>query len=166
MREAGRSFAAVAQHFAVAPSTVRTRARKEGWGAGTDAAAALDKPAAPRRAAGTPSTFAEAARRLLTRRLFKVLDIRLRMMELRMQSQLENAATGNLPPDEDEERIARQLGTLIKTIEQITELDPEPRTAAGGGHTDQSNDRAAAASEADAFRREIAERLEALLPPA
>ena len=67
-----------------------------------------------------------------------------------------------MPAGEVEEGM-RQLATTMKTIEQATELDPDLHRSADGGA--QSSDAATRASEADALHREIAERLEKLVPP-
>ena len=67
-------------------------------------------------------------------------------------------------PAGDDEKDMRQLATTMKTIEQATELDPDLHRSADGGATIQQTPQARA-SEADAFRREIAERLEKLIPP-
>ena len=67
-------------------------------------------------------------------------------------------------PAGDVEKDMRQLAATMKTIEQATELDPDLHRDADGGA--KSSDAATRASEADARRREIAERLEGLVPPA
>ena len=94
------------------------------------------------------------------------MDLNLSLMELRMEKQLKQAKKqkdGAMPAG-DVEKDMRQLATTMKTIEQATELDPDLHRAADGGA--KSSDAATRASEADARRREIAERLEGLVPPA
>jgi hypothetical protein len=53
---------------------------------------------------------------------------------------------------------------VTKSLSQAKELDADLDRAAGGGPT--ASNPGSAASEEEAFRREIAERLEKLIPPA
>jgi hypothetical protein len=55
------------------------------------------------------------------------------------------------------------MTSAMKSIEHVKELDPDFNRPADGGPAAIDPD--AAASEADSFRRAIAERLEKLLPP-
>jgi hypothetical protein len=103
-------------------------------------------------------------RRVLARRVYRVMKLNLELMELRMQKQLKDAKSNEAAiPAGDAEKDIRQLASLMKTIEQTTELDPDRTRAADGGA--KSSDAQARASEADAKRREIAERLAGLIPP-
>lgn len=162
LRAEGATFAAIGRLFAVTADSVAKRARREDWPA----------PAKPtgrtrRRPGASPLTAADAAdiRRSLARRLLAVMDLNLELMELRMHKQLQQArkSDGAVPPG-DTDKEMRQLAATMKSIEQMTELDPDRhRDADGGG---KSGDAAARASETDALRREIAERIEKLIPPA
>lgn len=161
LRGEGATFAAIAKHLGLTVSTVSQRARKEGWPspAGSLARAKRSSAASP------PPASSADARRSLARRLFTVMDLNLELMELRMHKQLKQARKqkdGDIPAG-DVEKDMRQLTTTMKTIEQATELDPDRAHDADGGA--KSSDAATRASEAEALRREIAERIEKLIPP-
>jgi hypothetical protein len=153
LRVEGASYAAVGRQLGVSGDTIAKRAHREGWPA----------PAGARTAPKLPADTA-AVRRRLMHRLYRVMDLKLELMELRMQKQLKQAKKkdGDIPATDDEKDM-RPLATVMKTIEQATELDPDLDRAAGGGA--RGSDSQARASEADAFRREIAERIEKLIPP-
>jgi hypothetical protein len=166
LRAEGTTLAVIGKHFGVNPTTIGHRARREGWPAplkraGAAASAGKWKPAGR-------SYASVDVRRRLTRRIYNIVDSKLELMELRMQKQLKQAkeavkGDGDIPAG-DEEQDTRHLATYIKTIDQATEFDPDrARDADGGADT---TDIEARASEAEAFRREIAERLEKLIPPA
>lgn len=156
LRAAGATFAAIGKQLAVTAASVARRAQREGWPSPR-----------PTRRSSTPLPAADSAdiRRSLARRLFTVMDLNLELMELRMHKQLKQAreTDGDIPAG-DAEKDMRQLAATMKNIEQATELDPDPQRAADGGA--KSSDAVARASEADALRREIAERIEKLIPPA
>ena len=156
LRGEGATFVAIGKQFAVDKNTIATRAKKEGW----------PSPAQANRKskASLPADTANV-RRGLARRVYRVMDLNLSLMELRMEKQLKQAKKqrdGDMPAG-DVEKDMRQLAATMKTIEQATELDPDLHRAADGGA--KSSDAATRASEADAFRREIAERIEKLIPP-
>jgi hypothetical protein len=176
MRAAGSSLAAIARHFDVSPSTISHRASREAWPAGTAAAAPL------RRSPGPAAPATAGIRSRLALRLYKVIEFRIRMMELRMQKQLQAYETdpdGSVPaaPAKDERD---GFAALIDSINKVTELASEPAPAAGGRRksasavnaelgslsSDTDPDGLAVASEKDALRREIADRLEKIFPPA
>ena len=161
LRGEGATFAAVAEQLGIGAQTVRHRARKEGWPSpGGSPARATRKS----KASSLP-TDTEDIRRGLARRLYRVMDHNLELMEIRMHKQLKDAKRKDaVIPAGDVEKDMRQLAATMKTIEQATELDPDLHRAADGGA--KSSDAATRASEADARRREIAERLEGLVPPA
>jgi hypothetical protein len=156
LRAEGASLDALAEQFGVTHSMMGRRARKEGWSS----------------ASGSPSTRAPTKpadttqmRRALAQRVYRVMNLNLALMELRMQKQLKDARKKNADiPAIDAEKEMRQLATFMKTLEQTTELDPDRHAHADGGA--KFSDAAARASEADARRREIAERLEGIVPPA
>jgi len=162
LRAEGASCAAIAGRFGVNPSTIALRARRERW-----PSLVPGLPAAVR-----ASAAAAAERRRLVQRLYSVMNLRLELMELRMQQQLKAAKKHTKSKDKTDgsempaagEEDTRHLGVLLKTIEQATELDPDRDRNAEGGAKPASSE--TSASEADAFRREIAERLEKLVPPA
>jgi Helix-turn-helix domain len=158
MRAAGTSYAAIAHQFGVAPTTIQNHALCHGWpGCGPPRPASLRKRSFVGATAGM--------RRKLVRRLYSAIDTKLSLMERRMQQQLDTLdADPGAPaiPAVDAEREARAIGTLIRNLDKVTEFAAElDRTASGGPGT---TDAAALASEADAFRREIAQRLAKLIP--
>ena len=59
----------------------------------------------------------------------------------------------------------KRLATFKKTIQDNTEYAPDTEPAAGGA-AHRAATAEALASEADVFRREIAERIAKLIPPA
>ena len=164
LRAEGATFAAIGKELGISASTIVNRARSEGWPPpiGTTRRAKSRPKPAPL-AADTAE-----ARRCLMHRLYALMDYNLEMMELRMQKQLKEARKqarskdGTLPAGVDEEGM-RQLANTIKTIEQAKELDPDLHRSADGGA--RPADARAGASEAEAFHREIAERLGKLIPP-
>jgi transposase-like protein len=163
LRAEGASLAAIAKRLGIARSTLGYRAHKEDWPSPARAPAP-DAPS-PRRLPRLPASAATSVvRRSLVRRLYRVMDTKLKLMELRMHKQLQDTQQDketDIPPTDDD-REMRQLGALIKTIDQVTELEADASPAGGRA---RSGDAEARASEADAFRREIAERIEKLIPP-
>ena len=155
LRAEGATFVALGKQFGVSDTAIGDRARREGWharqGAKSKAVAAADDTTQMRRA--------------IAQRVYSVMNLNLALMELRMQKQLKDARKKNADiPAIDAEKEMRQLATFMKTLEQTTELDPDRHAHADGGA--KFSDAAARASEADARRREIAERLEGIVPPA
>jgi uncharacterized protein YjcR len=163
MRSEGATYALIGKSLGVRAATISCRARKEGW----DGAAKADRSAkavARRKRRDQRATGLTASiRARIALRLFSVIDTRLAIMEHRMHKQLERIEADSDAPAAGEEADTSQLGTLIKTIDQVMELDPDLARAAEGGA--KSTDSDAHASEADAFRREIAERIEKLIAP-
>src|SRR5262249_29378065 len=105
------------------------------------------------------------ARRELEQRVYRVMNLNLELMELRMQRHLKDAKKKNADiPAIDADKEMRNLAGVMKTLEQTTELASDRHARTDGGA--KSTDAAARAYEADARRREIAERLEGLVPPA
>lgn len=174
LRAAGETCAAIARRFGLTPGTVVRRARKEGWpGPGGASSPAASGAKARRPSPATADIHAEVARRL-----FGVIAVRTRMMELSMQKRLDarkkNDAGSEPPIVTREERD--DFAALIQDIKQVLEISPEP-AAAADGRTRTANPELAAlsddidphglavASKKDAHARAIAERLEKLLPP-
>lgn len=162
LRADGVSFAVIGDRFGIGRKSLADRARKERWEEAPSPAASRSAPHTRR---AFPSPAAAAGVRALSRRLYAVLDLRIKMMELRMKKQLDeqmNAlAAGEQPPPADDER--ETLGALIKNIQEVTELATDlDRTTHAGARSARSDARA---SEADALRRQIAERIKSLVPP-
>lgn len=158
LRAEGASFSAIAARFGVHATSVGVHARKHNWpGHGTPARVA---PLHKRSFVGASM----GQRRRLVRRLYNAIDIRLSLMEKRMQQQLATLGTDNpqLPPPGENEREARAIGALIRNLDKVTEYAADLEATTSGGRTAAAA--AALASEADAFRRDIAERLAKLVP--
>jgi len=105
------------------------------------------------------------ARRNLIQRLYRAMDMKLKLMECRLEKQLEKLATdapGADVPSADHERDARTFGTMIKNIDQVKEMQAELDRVAGGQPATVAD--AELFAEADRFRREIAERLARFIP--
>jgi hypothetical protein len=169
LREGGATLAAVAGRFGVGPGAIGARARKEGWASppATRARATAVRPVRKSKALALSPAAAGVRRRLILR-VYNIMDLKLELMELRMHQRVKQARAAALSTDEpiptgDDAGEQRQLDTYIKTIEQTTELDPDRVRYIDGGAA--TADAEARASEADAFRREIAQRIEKLIPP-
>jgi transposase-like protein len=170
LRAGGESFAAIARRFGLTRDSVSQRARREAW---SSPAVAPGSKAQARR----PSPATADIRRELARRLFSVIAVRIRMMELYMHKQLEayeNRDAGSEPPVATKDQ-REAFAALIESINQVTEMASEPAATADGRRTganpeltqlssDIDPDGLAVASEKDAFRRDIAERLGKLFP--
>jgi hypothetical protein len=175
MRAAGQSCAAIARRFGLTANAVRRRAHREAWPSSAAALAAAGRKAR----AGRPSPATAEILAELARRLFSVIAVRIRMKEIYMHKQLEayqKSDAGIDPPVTAKDQHA-DFAALIESIKQVTEIDSEPPATADGRRTsanpeltrlssDIDPDGLTVASEKDAFRREIAERLEKLFPPA
>jgi hypothetical protein len=176
MRAGGASFAAIGRHLGVSDSAISARARTEGWPSPSGRPATSRRPKA---APVSPSTAGIRSR--LAQRLYKVIDCRIRLMEMRMQKQLEaheRDPDGPVPPAHTKDE-RDSFAALIDSINQVTEMASESAPAADGRRrtatgavnpelTALSDDidaaGLAAASEKDALRREIAERLAKIFP--
>jgi hypothetical protein len=175
MRVDGAIYADIADRFGVSLHTVGHRARRESWPSPTRAP--------PRRAKSSPGSPATAGiRSRLAQRLYKVIEFRIRMMELRMYKQLqahEQDPDGSVPPAPGKDE-RESFAALIESINKVTEMASEPAPAAGGRRQsavpvdpglaalsdDVDPDGLAIASEKDALCRDIAERLAKIFPPA
>jgi hypothetical protein len=159
LRSEGATFVALGKQFGVTASAINCRARREGWSSPAGSSAQADS-----KSKASPGADTTDMRRVLARRVYRVMNLNLELMELRMQKQLKDAKKKDADiPAIDAEKEMRQLASAMKTIEQTTELDPDRTRAADGGA--KSSDAQARASEADARRREIAERLAGIVPP-
>jgi hypothetical protein len=179
LRAEGLTFREIAERVGFRhPNLLAARAKREGWPAGRDAASPAAN-AAPRKTPGRrPSPATADIRRALAQRLYRLIDLNIRKMEMRMQKELEehkHAPPGAEPPvvtHEDRESFA----AIIESINQVTEMASEPASAAEGGRkfavnpelTALSDDidaaGLAAASEKDQYRRELAEHLGKMFP--
>lgn len=161
--------AAIARRLGVAPRAIYDRARKDDWPRRADRGKPPCVPpetqAPPLVTAGVPAGLAQ--RRALVRRLYRAIDTKLKVMELRMEKEL-TSSSKPAPSSADHERDTRAIATLIKTLESVTELEIGLDRAAGGSPANAAagpDDARAIADEADRFRRELAERLQRLTSP-
>jgi len=98
-------------------------------------------------------------------RYYRVMNLNLELMELHMKKQVKDAKKrGANPASIDPDKNMRPMTAVTKSLSQAKELDADLDRAAGGGPT--ASNPGSAASEEEALRREIAERLEKLIPPA
>jgi hypothetical protein len=169
MRVDGAGYEAIGGHFGVSPRTIATRSRRDGWPASV----------APRRQARTsPGPSFPGIRGRLAERLYRVIECRIRMMELRMIKQLqaqENDPDAGVPPAPGKDE-RENFAALIDSINKVTEMASESAPAANGRRRtatatgainpeltalsdDIEPDALAAASEKDRYRRELAEHL-------
>jgi hypothetical protein len=179
MRMQGTPFKTLAQRFGISQKALRTLSSRHGWPspqATVHAGSALN----PVSYGSRLPQSTNHVRRLLARRLFRILDIELTLMELRMKKSLDEAdasgkasAAGSSKPVGVGAVDVPRLESIIKTINSVTELeaDTDPRSRSGAKLADGGKSQSGAAghatpSEADVFRREIAERVEKLIPPA
>lgn len=155
--EKGVSALDIAVRFGLHHRTVTRRAKDEAW-------RRPDADPMSKRAAAYFEADSVAARRAIIRRLYKAIDTKLKLMERRMQKQLQRLEKGKDLPSADHERDTRTFGGLIKTIAQVTEMQAELDRVARGQPATAAD--AELFAEADGFRREIAERLARFIPAA
>jgi hypothetical protein len=188
LRAGGATFPQIAARFGLSASTIRARAHREGWSTAAPAVAAPRRsPGRSRAAVASPGTAGIRSR--LALRLYNVIECRIRLMEMRMQKQLQAQlradgrdpdsifdATLPPPPTKDERD---SFAALIESINQVTEMASDPAPAADGRRTtaarsvnpeltalsdDIDPDGLAVASEKDEYRRELAEHLGKMFP--
>jgi hypothetical protein len=175
MRADGATYDAIGGHFGVSPRTVASRSWREGWP--LPAGAAQRKPARAR-PGPPPSPGTTGIRSRLAERLYRVIECRIRMMELRMIKQLqaqENDPDAGVPPAPGKDE-RESFAALIDSINKVTEMASESAPATNGRRRtatatgainpeltalsgDIEPDALAAASEKDRYRRELAEHL-------
>jgi hypothetical protein len=165
LRADGATYGTIGRQLGVAERLIAERARKDGWAgparskraaAGSGAARGCPGQALPAASAGVRSTLA--------RRIYRIADVKLKILELRVRKQLESAVQGDGDLTLNEQDTS-DIASLIKTIEQATELEADVNPNAGGAAGGRSADAEGRASAAESFRREIAQRIETLIPP-
>lgn len=171
LRTEGLSLAAVAERAGIALGTLTKRARKERW-----EIAGGKRRAVPRTVAVPPA--AARARLALVQGLYTYMDLELRALELNMKHKLdafEKSPDAQPPIVTEAERAS--FAALIDNINKVTEIASEPAIAADGRRksatlnpeltalSDELDaDAFASASQKDELRREIADKLEKLVP--
>jgi hypothetical protein len=137
----------LAARFGVSQGAIFARRAVEGWprrrersrGDGAEGGAKRRKMSASR---------AEFRHQTLIRRLYTAIDLRLRHMEKRMRE-------GETLPATEEEREARGVSSLVRSLEKALQIDPTPeKPRAGGGANGKFG------ADTERRRHEIAERLE------
>jgi hypothetical protein len=83
-------------------------------------------------------------------------------MEQRMQKRVEDPKSEADVPAVDRERDARTVGTLVRSLDKVTEIAADLDRITGG--KPKSADADELFAEADRFRRELAERLSKFIP--
>jgi transposase-like protein len=194
-RQAGESIAALARAFGISASTLgkafaahriapkpakAAPARKAGKAAAAKSKTTPSKTRAPpARAPRIPA--ASVVRRQLIGRLYRAIDTKLKLMERRMNSEIDHldaAASSAVPADDgganagrssaDHERETRAFGALVKTINSVRQMQAEIDTIANAPAAANAKPSAAdarLAADAERYRRDIAERLAKFVPP-
>lgn len=155
----GTSFATLAAHYGLSPTTIRQHARAHGW--------TRPGPPVPPRPARATTASAALARQNLAQRLYRLIDIRIRLLEQHLQRRLkadgEEPLAGLMPLDGERELFA----ALIDNINQVTELESDADRDPGGSerHHGDRGDAGTETPEEDAFRRKMADRVAKLSLP-
>lgn len=153
------SQAAIAAMLGLSAGRIRRRAKREGWvrqdpaGRRRQAKARPTGPvAATRRAEGKVTRAARCPRAVVVERLYLAIDAKLKRLEARMRS-------GKALSAADSERETRELGTMVRSFEKVTELAADIDRSQQSPATGRAG---VTAADAERMRREIAERLERL----
>jgi hypothetical protein len=163
------TLAAIADAIGVSVDRLRRRAKAEGWTRGRPESAerrakvparAAERGAPGRRIAKPPADGGADGlpeggnvRAAVVNRLYRAIDTKLKRLESRMQS-------GKTLTAADSERETRELGTMVRSFEKVTELAADLDRSRQPAGTGRRGDLSAA--DAERMRREIAERLERL----
>ena len=152
--ESSETVQAIANRFGIQRWEVQWQAKSQGW------------PSRRARAFVSAKRSLSAAtipvRQRLVRRLFRIIESELELMEKRMQKHLEDPDKAKDVAAADRERDARAVATLIRSLDKVTEIAADlDRTSDG---RPKSADAAELFAEADRFRRELAERLSKFIP--
>jgi len=152
--ETSESVREIAARFGISRWNLHDRSKAEGW-----------PRRRPRPGASAKRSLSAATidvRRRLIRRLFRILETELELMEKRMQTQLEDPEKAKSVPAAEREREARAMANFVRSLDKVTEIAADlDRTTDGRG---ESTDADELFAEADRFRRELAERLSKFIP--
>lgn len=163
------TLAAIAGEIGVSVGQLRRRVKAEGWARGRSAAA-NKRGSAPARAGKRRTSDGRVAKRpagrtsddlpeggnvraAVVNRLYRAIDTKLKLLESRMQS-------GKTLTAADSERETRELGTMVRSFEKVTELATDLDRSRQPAGASRRGDLSAA--DAERMRREIAERIERL----
>ncbi len=149
------SIARIAEARGSSETSIGKRAKREGWVRliGTKRLRSGPKPRLPGVPRPTPD---QRRRRQMIKRLFEVLDGKMRQIEERM-AQAESA-DGAVQSPAEAERDMRMLSSLARLYAKLVELDDAVLKSEAGQGTD--NDAATRSEDADRLRRDLALRLE------
>jgi hypothetical protein len=156
------SLERIAEARGSSATTISKRAKREGWVRliGTKRLRSGPKPRLPGAPRPKPKTPAQRRRSEMVRRLFEVLDTKLKLLEERMaEAQAEGAAPQSAA---DTERDARSLNALARLYAKLVELDEAAKAPASKGGEGSDKDAATRSDDADQLRRHLALRLERL----
>jgi hypothetical protein len=152
------SLERIAEARGSSATTISKRAKREGWVRliGTKRLRSGPKPRLPGAPRPKPKTQAQRRRSEMVRRLFEVLDTKLKLLEERMaEAQAEGAAPQSAA---DTERDVRSLNSLMQVYAKLVALDEAASKDGKGSDTDA----ATRSDDADQLRRDLALRLERL----
>jgi hypothetical protein len=131
LRMQGTPFKTLAQRFGVSQKALRTRSSRHGWPSPEASVHAGSAPTSASYGSRLPPST-NHVRRMLARRLFRILDIELTLMELRMKKSLDEAdASGKASAAGSSKPVAAgavdvpRLESIIKTINSVTELEAD-----------------------------------------
>jgi transposase-like protein len=132
------TIASISERFGISPATIHSRRIKYGW--------------APRRAgaikkAAEPTAAGLSDKAALIARFYRLINLKLEHLE-------EDMARSNERTPADNERETRALGTLIRNYEKVSGLEQD-----GGDDGKQDGNGPEHRAEAEAIRRELAQRL-------
>ncbi len=146
-RDGDETLGSLSQRFGVAASTISRRAKRCGWRRRQARAVASEPTLVP-----TPADAGVDKRELVVR-FYRLIKLKLEQME-------EDMARGGARPGKrtpaDSERETRALGTLIRNFEKVFGLERQGGSDGEQEHGGSGSERRA---EAEAIRRELAERL-------
>lgn len=151
---AGLTYDEIASKLGVSSKTVRNWKNRNGWSRGPShplgplAAAAQSPPAGQQKKRSTSKPL-PVDRAELIRRLYAAIESNLQHLEQRMNDD-------TTPTAADGERDARALGTAIRNIEKVTELETGTERDA---NAPRENGHGFTSADADRLRLELAERI-------
>jgi hypothetical protein len=132
LRAEGASFATIAKRFGMTPEAIATRARKDAWMSPAPGSVVRAEPARGRARVASPATA--EVRRNLALRFYRLIEIQIQMLELRMTKDMEAQQkaldAGEPPPPIEGQR--ENFAALIEQINHVTEMASEPAYAADG----------------------------------
>lgn len=176
----GVSASMLGKRLAAAPPAATNKTKTKKKPRSTRPTGKKTRPSAPRRVRPVSGS---AVRRQLIARLYRAIDTKLKLMERRMNSEIDaiesgggNTASGEESPgtartSADHERETRAFGALVKTINSVRQMQAEFDTLANAHSASTASNvipsaaDARLAADAERYRRDIAQRLARFVPP-